>query len=343
MSATNSGTCDGELSSITVVTSERGPDRQRRARGHPRSVLEAGQAASEAITAAREQTERYRAELDEERVRRGQATDALRELQEHARIHGAASPLPFTFAMPPCPLTAEILKRDATIASWSSAYRTVAEAAARDHADFARVRAELLAVIAERDADLRAADARVAAALATVPQDVADQLEDLRIAASDYPTRLARAEDMRGAAERTVAALQKDIHYYVHQSQKATQRELAARHAELEQKEQNFVLRAQLAHGQPAVTAAPPPIPPAPPHPPTGDIPADDPISTPAYEAPLFAPEGEIDPWDQPTPQSPTDHLSRSSSATSHASRPRRRFSVSPAPSERSRGSRQRT
>ena len=180
----NNGT-SSPPSGIVVVSSDRSePDRQRRARGHRKSVIEAGQSASDAIYAARAQTERYKTELDELRVRCGQATDALRDLQHHAQLRGTAAPLPFAFAPPPDPLTAEVLKRDASIASWSGAYRAVAEAAARDREIAATEKSRLLATIAERDKaleeadrlairDRAAADARVATALLVVPPAIA--------------------------------------------------------------------------------------------------------------------------------------------------------------------------
>jgi hypothetical protein len=354
----NLATTGEPLSAIPVVTTDRsaGQEKMRRSRGLNRSVLEAGQAASDAINAAREQTERFKDELALERVRCGQATDALREFQEHVRLHGAASPLPFTFAMPPDPLTAEILKRDAAIATWSGAYRTVAEAAARDRENFSRDREELLATIAKRDqaleaAALRASQERAAAeasladARAAVPPDVAAELEALRLSASTYAPRLAHAQEGLGAAERTIEALQKDIHYYVHHSHKATQRELNARRAELEQQAENLRLRSQLTTGDlPAGAVGEQPLPSAPLHQPAIEPAPEEILPLAALEeqlGPAFEGAGDWD-LDQRTPQSPSEHFSRSSSATSHASRQRRPLSVSPTPSSNSRGSRRR-
>ncbi len=349
------------LSAIPVVSTDRSDELDgsgRLRRGHRKSVLKAGQAASDAIIAAEAETDRYKSELDEQRVRCGQATDALRELQEHVRLYGAATPLPFTFAMPPDPLTAEILKRDAAIATWSGAYRTVAESAALDRKDFTLERAKLLGIIADRDQALEAAALRsvndrataesdIADALATVPPDIAAELDTLRLAATTHAPRLASVQDRLGAAERTVAALQKDIHYYVHQSHKATQRELLARRAELEQQEQNFSLRAQLALAQPAPTDTAQPLSSAPPHQPAGGL-----IGTvigdstaAELEAQLGAVFSEANEWDldQRTPQSTSEHISRSSSTASQTSRQRRQLSLSPALSSDSRGARRRT
>jgi hypothetical protein len=344
------------LSAIPVVSTDRSEhDSSRKSRrGLNRSVLEAGQSASDAINAARAQTERYKFELAEQRVRCGQATDALRDLQDHARVQGAASPFPFTFSMPPDPLTAEIFKRDAAIATWSGAYRTVAEAAARDREDFTRERAHLLATIADRDQALTAATLRsdneraaaksgIADALVTVPPDIAAELDALRLADTTYASRLASAQDSLGAAERTVAALQKDIHYYVHQSHKATQRELLARRAELEQQEQNFRLRAQLAQSQLAAPGFAQPLSPALPHPPADGLAVNvgDSIGTAELEEQLStaSPDASVwsGDWNQRTPQSASRHTSRASSISSLTSRLRRSHSSSPFPSSVSR------
>ena len=353
---------DGDaLSAISVVSSNRSePDSPRKPRrGLSRSALEAGQSATDAINAARAQTERYKTELDEQRVRCGQASDALRDLQEHVQARGAASPLPYAFTMPPDPLTAEILKRDAVIASWSGAYRTVAEAAARDREDAARERAKLLATIADRDqalkaaarsadADRAAAKSRIADALKTVPSDITAELDALRLAAATHDAHLASAQDRLGVSERAAESLRKDIHYYVFQAQKAQQGELNARSAELKKQAENLRLSELLAQARASATGPEQPLPSALLYQPASDLAGTDPGTSTGLaelEEQLGVAFSEAAQWDldQRTPLSGADHLSRSSSSVSQGSRHRRHFSPSPVPSSDSRGARRRT
>ena len=353
---------DGDaLSAISAISSDRSePDSSTKSRrGLSRSALEAGQSATDAINAARAQTERYKTELDEQRVRCGQASDALRDLQEHVQARGAASPLPYAFTMPPDPLTAEILKRDAVIASWSGAYRTVAEAAARDREDAARERAKLLATIADRDqalkaaarsadADRAAAKSRIADALKTVPSDITAELDALRLAAATHDAHLASAQDRLGVSERAAESLRKDIHYYVYQAQKAQQGELNARSAELKKQAENLRLSELLAQARASATGPEQPLPSALLYQPASDLAGTDPGTSTGLaelEEQLGVAFSEAAQWDldQRTPLSGADHLSRSSSSVSQGSRHRRHFSPSPVPSSDSRGARRRT
>ena len=275
---------NGDLSSISIVSHDR-PDataagvRRRNVRGVRTSALEAGVSAETSIREAQDQTRHYRAELDTTRVLLGRATDAVREHEQYIAARGLASERSFAFTLPPDPVTAEILKRDATIASWSGAYRTATEAAACARNQYDAERARLLSIVGDQKDTIQAAsdaarsaaaqwsldlaavekrhaitlaesDARHAAALAEVPAPIEAELAALRKEVADLAPCLAECQDAKAKAEHTAEAFRKDIHYYIHQTQKATQRELDVTRTGLEQQQQNVLLQAQLLQVQ---------------------------------------------------------------------------------------------
>ena len=242
--------------------------------------------------------------------------------------------------------------------------------------DASRERAKLLVTIADRgqaleaaarsaDADRAAAKAGIADALATTPPDITAELDALRLTAASHGQRLASVQDRLGASERTAESLRKDIHYYIHHTQKTRQDELNAPSAELKQREENLRLSGLLAQARAPGTGSEQLLPPALLYQPASG-PAGTDIGNSAGPAGLeeqlgydignsAGPAGledrlgdassEASQWDldQRTPQSGADHLSRSSSSVSQGSRHRRHFSPSPAPSGDSRGARRRT
>ena len=232
-------------------------------RGLTGSTIERGVSAAQAIKEANDKTERFQHELDRTRAQLGRATDAVREHELYIKARGLASEQSTSFALPPDPGTAELLKRDALIISWSSAYRTVAESAARAHADHEAEKARLLAVITRQEQAIKAAavttgppPGRRADADGTAARAVdAARLENVALTA-----RLVACQERLARAE---LSLQKDTLYYVHQVQKANRAELDARADALEQQQQNLALQAQLLQLRgalaPGVIADPPP------------------------------------------------------------------------------------
>lgn len=258
---------------IPVISNERPdhapPDRRHRAsRGHTSATLERGISAAQAIAEANEKTERFQRELDRTRAQLGRATDAAREHEFFIKARGLASERSTSFALPPDPGTAELLKRDALIISWSSAYRMVSESAARARSDHEDEKAKLLAVIARHDQAAQASTAAVAAAAPlsgrhTDPDGVAARAASaVQLENEALTARLVACQERLGKAELT---FQKDTLYYVHQAQKAKQAELDARRDALDQQQLNLALQAQLlqlreAHAPNTTADSDPPV-----------------------------------------------------------------------------------
>ena len=126
------------LTSIPVLepafgSAERPDDAARARRGHLPSTLQRGQKAEEAIDIARAETARYREELDAARITIGRQGDLVRDF--NSALARNVSPSGMSFTLPPDPITAEILRRDAIIHEWSGAYRdSVNRAAAAEQA-----------------------------------------------------------------------------------------------------------------------------------------------------------------------------------------------------------------
>lgn len=257
-------------SAIPVLSHDR-PDeelpgpRQRTSRGLSSSTLERGISASQAIKEANDKTERFQLELDRTRAQLGRATDAVREHELYIKARGLASEQSTSFALPPDPGTAELLKRDALIISWSSAYRTVAESAARARTDHEAEKARLLAVIAQHEQTIKAAAVAAGARSGRrtdLGSSAARAVEAAKLENESLSARLVACQERLGRAELT---FQKDTLYYVHQAQKAKQAELDARRDALEQQQQNIALQAQLLQLRAAHASGPitDPVPPA--------------------------------------------------------------------------------
>ena len=257
-------------SAIPIISHNRSDEeppgrRQRSSRGNSSVVLERGVAAAQAIKEANDRTERFQLELDRTRAQLGRATDAVREHELYIRERGLASERSTSFALPPDPGTAELLKRDALIISWSSAYRTISESAARAHADHEAEKAKLLAVIAGQEQAVKAAAIAAGSSLGRLadPDGAAARAADAaRLENEALATRLAACQERLAKAER---ALQKDTLYYVHQAQLAKQAELDARQDALEHQRQNLALQAQIlqiraAHASSTTADPAPPV-----------------------------------------------------------------------------------
>lgn len=114
-------------------SADRPDDASRTRRGHLPSTLLRGQKAEEAIAIAQAETARYREELDAARITIGRQSDLVRDF--NSALARNVSPSGMSFALPPDPITAELLRRDAIIHEWTGAYRdTVNRAAAAEQA-----------------------------------------------------------------------------------------------------------------------------------------------------------------------------------------------------------------
>lgn len=255
-------------SAIPLISHDRSDEelpvrRHRATRGFSSATLERGVSAAQAITEANEKVERFQHELDRTRAQLGRATDAVREHERYIQARGLASERSTSFALPPDPGTAELLKRDALIISWSSAYRTAIESAARARVDHEAEKERQLAIIARRDQAIKAAAVAAGPSLgrrSDPDAPAARAVEAARLENEALTARLVACQERLARAELT---FQKDTLYYVHQAQKAKQAELDARRDALEQQQQNITLQAQLLQLQaahaPSVTTDPAP------------------------------------------------------------------------------------
>lgn len=246
---------------IPVQEDTRREERARRAAGQSRGVSSAtlakGRAASEAISAANARADTYQHELDSTRVRLGRCEDAIREFQRQTQ-NGAAPTS--SIGIPPDPITAELLKRDANVTRWTDAYQRLAEVSALE-------RAERKSERAASDAEIQRLERRV--------ERLARERDDRDRRASPDP-ELATARRERDAARRerdearsklsdAAIVARNDINYYINKAHNHRTAELDARNQCLELRQRLLALQARLQQagghtGSPTPEA--PPIPP---------------------------------------------------------------------------------
>ena len=264
-------------STIPIVQSGRGEDRNRRRRGHDTSVLERGALACEAIQRAEELTASYRQELDSTRVRLGRSEDFVKELL--ARKTGESTAIPPN--LPPDIFAAELLKRDALVNKWSESYQRLVDASAAERTERKAERARLEADIRrlerradriynetrdrDRDRDRERAQRHHRTTPDTALLEARRERDDARRALDQARADLAtanltaRTDADQARADLAAAKLtaRNDVNYYIHQANKHRSAELDAQQLLLDQRQLVLELRAQLQQADPPT----PPIP----------------------------------------------------------------------------------
>ena len=197
---------------------------------HP-GALQRGESASAAISAAQAETQRYRDELGRIRVLLGAQEDRVREFNAILAEQGAAAGS--AFALPPDPLTAELLLRDQHVFYWSAAFRAENERATAaetrlvsERAEFGRQIADLKLKLAQRDAAAaRRADSSPVAALT----EAADRCTDLQRQLADSEAEL---KTTRAAAKFHKKQHKAACSYYQHKLAQASEATIHALSAE---------------------------------------------------------------------------------------------------------------
>jgi hypothetical protein len=223
-------------SKIPVLASDRSQElsERRPRRGANPTALARGQAASDAIRDAKDETDRYRAELDRVRALLGQHEDKVRDFNAILAANGAAAGV--SFALPPDPVTSELLHRDRLIFEWAAAHRAeVARSAAAAQAHQLE-RDDLLQQISNYKSQIELRDC------ATQLLAQADKAEASAVA--ECATKLA---ELQLKHDRLAAQFEEQKHaltYYTRAHRKAQSGELDARRAEARQRDRTDEARA---------------------------------------------------------------------------------------------------
>ena len=247
MSSLNPGSSPS-VAKIAALSSDRSLESsERRARrGAQPSVLARGQEASAAIRAAKEDTERYQLELDRGRARLGQHEDTVQNFNAILSANSAAAGM--SFALPPDPVTSELLHRDRLIFEWAAAYRSeVARSAAATQAHQLE-RADLLQQISNYKSEIELRDC------AAQLLEHADKAE--ASAVSECAVKLAELPLKHDNLESRFAEQQNALAFFTRAHCKSQTSELAARRAESLQRDRTDEARATTQRLQEALSLA---------------------------------------------------------------------------------------